>query len=147
MANDSAINYQNILLDNLDEPINITFSNPAPLNSLVTKRKTNFTANYPHIKRYDQTVLDYLKCQILTEVAQEIKKCNISKCNTPSTADIISSLKSNIQSLESEINFLKSELQKKKALVKSLVTSHMLHENVHVPYKNVEMNPRISPKL
>ena len=34
-----AINYQNILLGNLDEPINITFSTPSPLNSLVTKRK------------------------------------------------------------------------------------------------------------
>ena len=34
-----AINYQNILLDNLDEPINITFSTPSPLNSLVTKCK------------------------------------------------------------------------------------------------------------
>ena len=45
MANNSAINYQNILLDNLNEPINITFSMPSPLNSLVTKRKTNFTAN------------------------------------------------------------------------------------------------------
>ena len=44
MANDGAINYQNILLDNLDKPINITFSTPSPLNSLVAKRKTGFTA-------------------------------------------------------------------------------------------------------
>ena len=73
MANHSAINYQNILLDNLDEPINITFSTPSPLNSLVTKRKTNFTANDPYIKKYDQTTLDYLKHQILKEVTQEIK--------------------------------------------------------------------------
>ena len=57
MENDSTINYQNILLDNLDEPINITLSTPSPLNSLVTKRKTNFTANDPHIKKYDQTAL------------------------------------------------------------------------------------------
>ena len=49
-AKDTAINYQNIILDNLDEPINITFSTPTPLNSLVTKLKTNFTANDPHIK-------------------------------------------------------------------------------------------------
>ena len=146
MANDSAINYQNILLDNLDEPINITFSTLSLLNSLITKRKTNFTANDPHIKKYDQTALDYLKRQILTEVTQEIKKCNTSKCNTSSTADIISSLKCHIQTLQSEINFLRSELQKKKnALVKSLVTSHALHVNVHVPHKNVETNPRISP--
>ena len=73
-ANDSAINYQNILLDNLDEPINITFSTLSLLNSLITKRKTNFTANDPHIKKYDQTALDYLKREILTEVTQEIKK-------------------------------------------------------------------------
>ena len=49
MANDSAINYQNILLGNLDEPINITFSTSSPLNSLVTERKTNFTVNDPQI--------------------------------------------------------------------------------------------------
>ena len=36
-------------------------------------------------------------------------------------------------------------MQEKNALVKSLVTSHMLHENVHVPYQNVETNPRVSP--
>ena len=89
--------------------------------------------------------MDYLKRHILTVVTQEIKKCNISKCNTSSTLDIISSLKSHIQTLESEINFLRSELQEKNALVKSLVTSHMLHENFHVPYKNVKTNPRISP--
>ena len=66
MVNDSATNYQNIPLDNLDEPINITFSTPSPLNVLVTKRKMHFTTNDPHIKKYDQTVLDYLKRQILT---------------------------------------------------------------------------------
>ena len=63
MANDSAI-----LLDNLGEPINITFSTPSPPNSLVTKRKTNFTANDPHTKKYDQTALYYLKRQILTKL-------------------------------------------------------------------------------
>ena len=72
--NYSTINYQNIILDNLGEPINITFSTPSPPNSLITKCKATFTANDPHIKNYDgQTVLDYLKRQILTEVAQEIK--------------------------------------------------------------------------
>ena len=101
MANDSAINYQNIILDNLGEPINIAFSTPSPVNSLITKRKTNFTANDPHINKYGQTALDYLKRQILTEVTQEIKKCNTSKCNTPSTPDNIFSLKSHIQLLES----------------------------------------------
>ena len=56
---------------------------------------------------------------------------------------MISSLKSHTQTLESEINFLRSELQDKKVLVKSLVTSHMLNENIHVSRKNVETNPRI----
>ena len=36
-------------------------------------------------------------------------------------------------------------MQEKNALVKSLVASHMLHENVHIPYKNLETNKRISP--
>ena len=61
-------------------------------------------------------LLDYLKRQIITEVTQEIKKCNISKYNTSSTPDIVSSFKSHIQILESEINFLRSELQEKKCL-------------------------------
>ena len=82
--------------------------------------------------------MDYLKRQILTEVTQEIKKRSISKCNASNTTDIISSIKSDIQTLESEINILRSELQEKNALVKSLVTSYMLHENV-------ETNPRIRP--
>ena len=118
MVNDSAINNQNILLDNLDEATNITFSTPSLLNSLVTKRKTNFTANDTHIKKYDQTTLDYLKRQILAEFTQEMKRCNISKCNTSNTPDIISSLKSHIQTLESKTNFLRSKLQEKKCLGK-----------------------------
>ena len=77
-ANDSAINYENILLDNLDEPMNITFSMPSPLNSLIAKCKTNFTANDPHSKKYDQTALDYLKRQILTEVTKTVIYQNVS---------------------------------------------------------------------
>ena len=39
------------------------------------------------------------------------------------------------------MHFLRSKLHEKNALVKFLVTSHMLHENAHVPYKNAEANP------
>ena len=143
MVNDSAINYQNILLD---EPINITFSTTSSLNSLVTRGNTSFIANDSYIKNMiRQTALDHLKRQILTEVlTQEIKNSNISKCNTSSTPNVISSLKRHIQALESGIHFVRSELQKN-ALVKSLVTSNMLYENVHITYENVEKNPRISP--
>ena len=143
MVNDSAINYQNILLD---EPINITFSTTSSLNSLVTRGNTSFIANDSYIKNMiRQTALDHLKRQILTEVlTQEIKNSNISKCNTSSTPNVISSLKCHIQALESGIHFVRSELQKN-ALVKSLVTSNMLYENVHITYENVEKNPRISP--
>ena len=79
------------------------------LNSLVTKRKTSLLLMTLILKNMFR--LDYLKRQTLTEVTQEIKKCNISKCNTSSTPDIISSLKSYIQTLESEINFIRRELQ------------------------------------
>ena len=79
------------------------------LNSLVTKRKTSLLLMALILKNMFR--LDYLKRQTLTEVTQEIKKCNISKCNTSSTPDIISSLKSYIQKLESEINFIRRELQ------------------------------------
>ena len=54
---------------------------------------------------FSSTALEHLKRQILTEVTQEIKECNISNCNTLSTPDIvITSLKSHIITLESEIN-------------------------------------------
>ena len=33
-----------------------------------------------------------------------------------------------------------------KCLGKISVTSYIFHENVHVPYKNVQTNPRISPR-
>ena len=79
------------------------------LNSLVTKRKTSLLLIALILKNMFR--LDYLKRQTLTEVTQEIKKCNISKCNTSSTPDIISSLKSYIQTLESGINFIRRELQ------------------------------------
>ena len=79
------------------------------LNSLVTKRKTSLLLMALILKNMFR--LDYLKRQTLTEVTQEIKKCNISKCNTSSTPDIISSLKSYIQTLESGINFIRRELQ------------------------------------
>ena len=79
------------------------------LNSLVTKRKTSLLLMALILKNMFR--LDYLKRQTLTEVTQEIKQCNISKCNTSSTPDIISSLKSYIQTLESEINFIRRELQ------------------------------------
>ena len=61
------------------------FQDPSPLNSLVTKRNTSFTANDSHIKKkiedyitekYDQTTL------IFTEITQERRKCNILKCST-----------------------------------------------------------------
>ena len=58
MANDSAINYQDFLLDNLEEPINITFSTPSALNSLVTKRNKSFTANDSHIKKIEDHVTE-----------------------------------------------------------------------------------------
>ena len=74
MVNDSAIKYQNVLIDNLDESINITFSTPSPLNSLVTKCNTSFTTNDSYVKKYCQTAFDQLKSHILTEVTQEIKK-------------------------------------------------------------------------
>ena len=50
--------YQNILLDNLDVPINITFSTASPLNSLVTKPNTSFTADDSHIKKIEDYITE-----------------------------------------------------------------------------------------
>ena len=47
VVNDKVTNYRNTLLDNLDKPIDITFSTP----SLVKKHNTSFTANDSNIKK------------------------------------------------------------------------------------------------
>ena len=86
--------------------------------SLVKKHSTSFTANDSNIKKdtrldnnkLNQTALDHLQRQIVAELTQEIRKCNISRCNTSNTSDNIFSLKSNVKTPECEINLLSRDL-------------------------------------
>ena len=68
MVNDKTNNIK--ILDDLVEPINITFSALLPLNLLDTKLNTSFAANKSQIKKkslncvtekYDQNALGHLK--------------------------------------------------------------------------------------
>ena len=130
MTQNSKINFENMLLDNYDVSIDITFSTPSQSknNSDVAISNRSSLSN-SHIKKIEdytnkkihQTTLDHLKKQIITEVTEEFNHCNkpVDLCGT------IPLLKSQIQSLESEVQFLWEELNEKIFLVKSLVTVHV----------------------
>ena len=85
MTKSNKINFENILLDNYDVQIDITFGPPSqsknnsdfaisnrssPSNSHIRK-----TEDYIH-KKFHQTAVDRLKKQIITEVTEEVKHCN-----------------------------------------------------------------------
>ena len=110
MTKSNKINFENILLDNYDVQIDITFGPPSqsknnsdfaisnrssPSNSHIRK-----TEDYIH-KKFHQTAVDRLKKQIITEVTEEVKHCN----KPVDLSGTIPLLKSQIQSLESEVQF------------------------------------------
>ena len=145
MTQSGKINFKNILSDNYDVPIDITFSPPSQSknNSDVAISNTSSPSN-SHIKKiedytnkkFHQTALDHLKKQIITEVTEEFKHCN----KPVDLSGTIPLLKSQIQSLESEVQFLREELKEKIFLVKSLVTAHVTLSEalVNKNYKEVK---------
>ena len=139
------ITFENILLDNYEVPIDVTFSPPSQSknNSEVAISNRSSPSN-SHIRKiedyinkiFHQTGLDHLKKQIITEVTEEYKHCN----KPVVLSGTIPSLKSQIQSLETEVQFLREELNEKMFLVKSLVTAHVTLSEalVNKNYKEVK---------
>ena len=115
MEDNKANSFQNILLDNIDMPINISLlSTPKALNSnselMVSKENT--PANDSHVTKideylnhqYDHTALVHLKNQIMKEVSKERDNCRHErKCNSQGAYKVISSLRSQTETLQSEV--------------------------------------------
>ena len=107
MTQRSKINFENILSDNYDVPIDITFSPPSQSknNSDIAISNRSSPSNF-HIQKIE---------------GYTNKKFH----QTVDFSGTIPWLKSQIQSLESEVQFLREELKEKKNLVKSLVIAHV----------------------
>ena len=145
MTQSNKINFENILLDNYDVPIDITFSPPSQSKNnsdvAISNRSSPSNSHIRKIedyinKKFHQTALDHLKKQIITEVTEEVKHCN----KPVDLSGTIPLLKSQIQSLESEVQFLREELKEKMFLVKSLVTAHVTLSEALVNKNYKEIN-------
>ena len=82
MTQSNKIKFENILLDNHDVPIDITFSPPSQSKNnsdlAITNRSSRSNSHIKRIENYinekfHQTALDHLKKQIMTEVTEEFK--------------------------------------------------------------------------
>ena len=138
MEDNKANSFQNILLDNIDMPINISLlSTPKTLNSNshLIVYKENTLANGSHVtkieeylnQQYDHAALVHLKNQVMKEVSKERENFRREiKRNSTGAYEIISSLTSQIETLQSEVYFLRNELKERNTLIKSLITPYTL---------------------
>ena len=114
MEDNKANSFQNILLDNIDMPINISLlSTPKALNSNSDLRvnKENTPANDSHVtkieeylnQQYDHAALVQSRNQILKKVSKERENYGREiKRNSPGAYEVISPLRSQIETLQSE---------------------------------------------
>ena len=138
MEDNKANSFQNILLDNIDMPINISLlSTPKALNSIsdLIVDKENTPANDSHVtkieeylnQQYDHAALVHLKNQIMKKVSKERENFRREiKRNSTEAHEVISSLTSQIETLQSEVYFLRDELKERNTLIKSLITPYTL---------------------
>ena len=71
-------------------------------------------------EKYDQVAIKYLKEKILNEVKQQFSPSNQGdKIN----AELVKSLREQIQNLQSEISFLREEIKEKNTLLKMIIHS------------------------
>ena len=136
--------FNNLLLDNIDLPIDINLvstpkevSIPSLLNNSPSESQQNtktFSSNKSHItkienyldQKFDQAALKYLKFQVLTEIKYDLDKnnTNIKKNGVQSLRnndyDLIKEFRSHILTLQSEVQFLREELKEKSVLLRSL---------------------------
>ena len=137
--------FNNLLLDNIKLPIDITsvstpieISTPLLLSISPSERLRNTkttSSDKSHInkienyidQKLDQEALKHLKLQILTEIKSDLDKdnTNIQKNEIQSPRnnkyDLIRELRSHIQTLQSEVHFLREELKEKSILLQSLI--------------------------
>ena len=125
MEDNKGNSFQNILLDNIDMPINISLlSTPKALNSnsdlIVNKENTpandsNVTKIEEHLnQQYHHAALVHLKNQIMKEVSKERENYRREiKRNQLGAYEVITSLRSQMETLQSEVYFLRDELKEK----------------------------------
>ena len=107
--------FNNLLLDNIELPIDITLVN------------TPKEVTTPSLLNNNQAALKHLKLQILTEIKNDLDKnnTNIKKIEIQnprnSGYDLIRELRQHIQTLQSEVHFLREELKEKSVLLRSLI--------------------------
>ena len=154
MEGNKANNFQDILLDNIDMPINISLlSTPKALNSNSDLRvnKENTPANDSHVTKieeylnqyYNHVKLVHLKNQIMKQVSKERENYRREiECNSPGAYEVISSLRSQIETLQSEVYFLRDELKEKTTLIKSLIAPYTLTTE-HKEHKTTKYNKQV----
>ena len=139
MEGNKANNFQNILLDNIDMPINISLlSTTKPLNSnfdLIVDRE-NTPANESHVtkieeylnQQYDHPAFVHLKNQIMKEVSKERENYRREiKRNSRRAWEVISSLRSQLWKFSKVELFVERWTKRKKpTLIKSLIVSYTL---------------------
>ena len=137
--------FNNLLLDNIEVPIDITLvstpkevSTPSLLHNSPSENLRNTktsSSDKSHIakienyidQKFDQAALKHLKFQILTEIKNDLNKNNTSikkngiQSPQNSDYDLIRELRSHIQTLQSEVHFLREELKEKSVLLRSLI--------------------------
>ena len=125
MEDNKGNSFQNILLDNIDMPINISLlSTPKALNNnsdlIVNNENTpandsNVTKIEEHLnQQYDHAALVHFKNQIIKEVSKERENYRREiKRNQPGAYEVITSLRSQMETLQSEAYFLRDELKEK----------------------------------
>ena len=128
--------FNNILLDNIETPINITFSTPWKIFSNSTEKHSSKNVEHDdsqilkienYIKeKYDEVTLDHLRQKITEEVNAKLSK--IPKKSPDHTK--LSLMKSLIDRLENKILFLREEIRQKNLLITSLISLRSTREPI-----------------
>ena len=134
--------FSNILLDNIEAPVNITFSTPSQIFSNSTEKHSCKYGEHDdsHISKigkyikvkYDEMALDHLRQKITEEITAKLSK--MQKTSPDHTK--LSLMKPHKDSLESEIYFLREEIRQNNLLITSLISLRSTRE----PAQQCELN-------
>ena len=125
MKDNKANSFQNILLDHIDMPINISLlSTPKTLNSNsdLIVNKENTSANDSRVtkieeylnQQFNHAAFVPMKNQIMKEVSKECEDYRREiRRSSEGAYEVISSLRSQIETLQSEVYFLRNKIKEK----------------------------------
>ena len=143
--------FNNILLNNIETPINITFSTPSQIFSNSTEKYYSKNGQHDdshvlkiekHIKdKYDEVALNYLRQKIMEEFTKLSKIPKI-----PPDHAKLSLMKLHIDSLESEIYSLREKIRQKNLLIISLISLRSTINETPPDNKDYENKVCINPQ-